>query len=130
MGFPVFSVLLIFQRANTMGETSSYSPQLWPIVNLFRIWKLTSSKITDNTRTTRKQLSSNHVADQWHHDMINRYLLLTTYLFIGYIAYIFTFPQNTNKLTYNQLTFYWLPIIIIHDLTITLIFYGGWDLLL
>ena len=102
-------------------------PNIWPLFNLINIIKLDSKN--------GKSVNDTDSYD-WYYELIVRHLRLSTYLFVAYIAYIFTFPSyselenydnNTNKL---QWWFKWGLIIFLRDEIFTFSFYGGWHYIL
>ena len=102
-------------------------PNVWPIFNLINIIKLDEKK--------GKSVNDTDSYD-WYFELFVRHLRLSTYLFVAYVTYYFTFPSHSDLSNYDsndQKLFWWLKwavIIILRDQIATNFFYGGWHYIL
>ena len=109
------------------------SAEVWPFNNLVKILSLDDScgAVAEKTNNNHNESIKNRYT--WYHELLNRHLRLVTYLIVAYLSYTASTPPRRERLSssfLNELIMYWLPIIMIRDILITVVFYGGWHCLL
>eukprot|EP01084_Bolivina_argentea_P057747 105496_1 len=101
-------------------------PNIWPIFNLINLVNFDEKKRKRNI--TYSSLGQ----------VIVKWLAVSTYLFVSFIAYKYTFPsyksilslQTLSKTDYYTFFIKWLTIIVIRDELIVIFFYSWWHYIL
>jgi sterol desaturase/sphingolipid hydroxylase (fatty acid hydroxylase superfamily) len=90
----------------------SYSKMTFPVENIVRILAINSGEATTTARRTKN----------WASELGGRYLRLSTYLVVSYLAYAYTWPiQEAHEWKWG-----WIMTVVIRNFAIEIVFYGGW----
>jgi len=89
-------------------------PNLWPVANVINIILLDPRDRATST------------IGEWYFELFVRHLRWTTYIFVAWLSYTFTFPIEKAKFWSLD----WVLVVLLRDLAIVCLFYGGWHWML